>query len=179
MLTNEQREKAGVLTRCFEQMLDGKEQALAPVHFGKELISNGIPFRTAWIESKGYRLYIGEVQARRQVEAQHILGIAQPLKSKRIVNISGLQATAQALPNKGGRHTARRKFTAKRETAYMQYQHLRNNGVDFSTGGKKWFPIYETALGIDPALESGDTRQRQKIRRQFNREYQRYQKKVG
>jgi hypothetical protein len=75
MLTNEQREKAGMLTWYFQQMQVGKEQVLAPVHFGKEIICNGTPFRNAWIELRGRRLYMGMDQARRQIEAQHVLGM--------------------------------------------------------------------------------------------------------
>jgi hypothetical protein len=75
MLTDEQGKKASTLAWLFGQMLAGKEQALAPVHFGKELIINGSPFRTAWVKVKGYQVYLGMDQGLCQVEAQHILGM--------------------------------------------------------------------------------------------------------
>jgi hypothetical protein len=75
-----------------------------------------------------------------------------------------------------GRHTSRQKFTTKMEKAYLEYEGLLDNGANLSKGNQSWFPIYKIAFGFDPAIESGDTPQRIKLRRTFNREYKRYLK---
>jgi hypothetical protein len=82
-------------------------------------------------------------------------------------------------PKQLGRYTSRQKFGKKMLKAYITYEELRDNGVDLSKGGKRWFPIYKLAFDVDPESVSGDTAERIKLRRKFNREYERYQKETA